>query len=479
MANVVSGVAGSIRLKQLKANDLTVAEKHGKRLDESSKRRSVIDAPPITSSGLELRDLYRGHVEGAFIPEGTKFCAHHLLIQFPKDLVDGNQGDWMLERARGFAERVFGDQAVFADRLDRDERSRHVVDLFVAPKYVKKTKRTEKVAVSMTRHLKLLAKKHGRPPTPPGIGSALQDELFEYFKEIGLERVQRGGEKELPGKDWRSSEMLRSEQLNRLESTLKLKQSDLDRRQGGLELKQVEVNNQQTKLLKDQADFGRERMRWSEEVEQDHVTLGCRKEQLDRNENGFNLQMARERAQMAKERQEAIQKREEAEEALEARSRALDARSKALEASEVVMAAKERGLTAMVGGEIVRVGLTPNGTKGLLFSAEVRADPNRLEELKRAIMPAWDWIIERLEKLGNLRQAYLNHMEDLKAKAAELGNLHKAMTPYAKMSIEQQLPEAAKLLPVARNIAQQPAREANADLDLEVLKAFRERGMGR
>lgn len=220
MRSIVSGVAGSVRLKQLTAAGLTMAERHGKRLDKSGKARAVNDTPALTRTGLDLNELYRAHVEGAFIPS-AKAKAMHMILQFPKELVDPTDASGMLDHARAYAERVFGPDAVFADRIDRDETNTQVVDLFIAPKYLKRTKRSEKLSVSMSRHLKKLAEKHGHPPLPQGIGRAMQDELFEYFRDVmKLGGVERGARKTYPGPDWKSAEQQRLEELEEIEGTL-------------------------------------------------------------------------------------------------------------------------------------------------------------------------------------------------------------------------------------------------------------------
>jgi len=209
----VSGVAGAIRVDQLTMAGLTRAEKHGKRLDGTGKARAINDEAPVTTTGLELNALYLAHVKGAFIPV-AKSKAMHVIVQFPADLVDGSDASQLLHHARKFVERVFGADAIFADRVDRDEKSQRVVDLFVAPRYLKKTARQEKVAVSMTRHLKDLSKRYGHPPIPHGTGRALQDAWFEYMRdEMKLDRVQRGSAKQVAGSDWKSAEQLRAEEL--------------------------------------------------------------------------------------------------------------------------------------------------------------------------------------------------------------------------------------------------------------------------
>lgn len=217
MASNVKGFAGSARIRQLKTRDhLRAAEKHGKRLDKSGKERSIRDADALTRSGLDLVDLYDKHVEELFVQQNSTM-AMHILIQFPKLLVDENDPDLMLDHAISFCRHVFGENSVFADRIDRDEKSRHVVDVFVAPTYLKVTKHTSKPAVSSTRHLKALAKKHSEPPLPQGYGRALQTEFFEYLRDkMALEGVMRGEKKVIPGSDFKTAEQQRLEELDGL-----------------------------------------------------------------------------------------------------------------------------------------------------------------------------------------------------------------------------------------------------------------------
>lgn len=218
MKNEVAGVAGAARIYQMTRADLTHAERHGKRLDATGKSRAINDEPPITTDGLDLNALFEKHVAGAFVPRAHA-KAMHMLVQFPKDLVNGDDAALLLRHARAFAKRVFGNDAIFADRVDRDEKSRHVVDVFVAPKYVKKTRHQEKVAVSMTHHLKALARQYGQPTGPHGCARALQDALFEYLRdEMCLVGVKRGSPKQVPGPDWKSSEQQRVEELDELKA---------------------------------------------------------------------------------------------------------------------------------------------------------------------------------------------------------------------------------------------------------------------
>ena len=214
-----SGLSGSARIMRMSGPAFAAAEKHGKRADLKGPARAVVDVPPLTSTGLDLADLFAKHVEGAAIHKsGTK--ALHMLIQFPTELVDGEKPKRMLDLARRFGEEVFGDQAIFADRVDRDEKSRHVVDLFIAPKYQKRTKHSEKQAVSTSKHLKALAEKHGRAPTLRGQGQALQDAFAAFLVAEGFSKVQRGKPKVLPGPDRLEPEELEAERLADMEASL-------------------------------------------------------------------------------------------------------------------------------------------------------------------------------------------------------------------------------------------------------------------
>ncbi|MFZ3484862.1 hypothetical protein [Sphingomonas sp. 3-13AW] len=113
-----------------------------------------------------------------------------------------------------FAQETYGGRAVFAARMDRDERSLNSVDLFLAPRYLKVTKRNSKEAVSLTRFGKLLAVKHGikdRSYSARGSmqaqGTALQNELADWFTDHGYE-AQRGVPKKQNGDDWKTPEVM-------------------------------------------------------------------------------------------------------------------------------------------------------------------------------------------------------------------------------------------------------------------------------
>ena len=173
-------------------------EAHGKRLDKTSKLRRIRDQPPLVYGSLDLRDAFHKHVSGCRKNSGLKRPVMHALIQFPKQLkvTEANQ-QRMLKFAVEFINVNHGGDAVFAARLDRDELSQHVVDVFYTPKYKKITKsRGEETWISTTKHAKELCKRHrdeiekrhgGRFLTGPRqIGIALQSELRRFLRTKNL-----------------------------------------------------------------------------------------------------------------------------------------------------------------------------------------------------------------------------------------------------------------------------------------------------
>lgn len=215
IAMPVNGRAGAVRILKLSLAEIGEAELHGKRLDASSQKRAIYpERPPVTTTGLELRSRYHSHIEGALVPK-SKSKALHVIVQYPIELVDGNEPEMMLRHARAFAETVFGLEAIFSDRVDRDEKGQHVVDLFLAPRYIKRTKKTARPAVSTTKHLCELAVRHGnwdkaKKSRPPlwAQGRALQTAWWKYLSDkMGLP-AERGEPKKTFGPDWRTPEAL-------------------------------------------------------------------------------------------------------------------------------------------------------------------------------------------------------------------------------------------------------------------------------
>lgn len=205
-----SGKAGAVRVRRITPSKLTEAELHGKRLDTSGRERRIRNADPVTTTGLDLTDLYKKHAADARRSTNGNCKALHVLVKWPAALVDGSDPDWMLQKSREFAERIFGDRAIFADRVDRDEKSLVNVDLFLAPRYVKTTRAGDAEWISTSKDLKALAKKYDRKPTLRGQGHALQDAWFEYLLELGLD-AERGEEKTHKWSDWKTPEVIKAE----------------------------------------------------------------------------------------------------------------------------------------------------------------------------------------------------------------------------------------------------------------------------
>lgn len=229
MADSNSGKAGSARIEWGDPAYLRQMEKHGQIQDRTSLARArayelettgVIDPfamipMPVTTTGLNLVELYKAHVAGLHIDARSIGKFIHLICQFPIDLVDGEEPEWMLLTARSFAETIWQPGCIFGDRVDRHERSRHVVDLFIAPTVLKVTKHQQKEALSLTKGLDELCRRTGVKIEGKGpqkllhsYGRALQTAWFEHLVAAGVEGVERGHEKETIGPDRLSPEMV-------------------------------------------------------------------------------------------------------------------------------------------------------------------------------------------------------------------------------------------------------------------------------
>jgi hypothetical protein len=210
------------RIRPLNGPLLGLAEVHGRRLDDAAKRRKVRDEPSLTwvpdgvgGDPLALSDRLADHVTGALVPQ-AKTKALHMLIKLPESVPVETDADARaaLDLMVQFAQDTYGGRAVFSARMDRDERTLNSVDLFLAPRYLKVTKRKSQEAMSLTRFGKLLAKKRGiedRSDSAKGSmqaqGSALQDELADWLTARGFE-AQRGAPKGRDGDDWNSPEVM-------------------------------------------------------------------------------------------------------------------------------------------------------------------------------------------------------------------------------------------------------------------------------
>lgn len=184
------GRRGAIRQNALKAVDLANMEAHGKREDESGKRRQVREAEPLVVGGLDLREQRADWMTD--VKQQGNTAALHALVQYPTGLIDGttkDQQERMLRHAVRFMNDFHGGDAVFAARLDRDEKGRHSVDVFMMPRHdfvYKDGRRQKRAAVS--KQTKAEAQRRYSKQDRRAQGSALQDAWFEYMRDqMGLD----------------------------------------------------------------------------------------------------------------------------------------------------------------------------------------------------------------------------------------------------------------------------------------------------
>jgi hypothetical protein len=409
--------------------ELDKQEKHGKRIDTTSQSRRINEIPPVHTMGLDLRALYARHIDGAFVPK-AKTKVLHVLIQFPKDLVDLDDAEGLLHHARALGERIWGYDAIFADRYDRDERSKGVVDLFVAPKYFKTT-RTDPVgrlAVSMTRRNKALAKKYGRDPNKVwDVGKSLQDELYAYLRDaMGLEGVERGSPKVFAGDDWKSAEQLRVEELDakeaQIESHAAARYAEAEaagRAAGyaaGLEHGRAKVKdeeeaarrateaaeeyNRETQRVRDaaiearrQAELDRDAAKQAKEsarAEGKREGLAAAKQEL------LDREIAvKGNEQRIKDHTANLERRESAfatvKQSNDVRAAELDERAKKIEAIEF-------GIEAFAVGDIVRAATNDRGAR-ILHYKDQAARERWHEKIRPAFKEVWTFVRASLERL--------------------------------------------------------------------------------
>ena len=203
---------GSVRCAAINVAGLIAQERHGKRLDRSSQRRKVRDAMPGVYNSLDLCDAYERHMEGVKQNAGATKPILHFLVRFPPELLgEGAPEGWasltpikrqerMLRQAVEFINETHGGRAVFAARIDRDEEGETICDVFAAPVYEKRTKRTKpgepgEMWASATKYGRGLAEQHQdvirrrHPEAKPGkltgprqVGIALQSEFAAFFE---------------------------------------------------------------------------------------------------------------------------------------------------------------------------------------------------------------------------------------------------------------------------------------------------------
>lgn len=269
MSNAVSA-----RIEHLNIPLLRSAETHGRRLDAAAMKRKVREADSLTwvpqgvaGDPLALVDRLEEHVAGHFIPKGGSTRALHMIVKLPDSIRTGTEDEARaaLGLAVAFAQDTFGGRAVFSARIDRDERTTNNVDLFIAPTYQKTTKRASKPAVSMTRHLKLLAERHRRTSTEDSArgsmraqGQALQDELVAWLTARGV-AAERGQAKETVGRDQVPPEVLgakhdreaaekaRQDALEALEA-VRARSVALDQREGALRASEAALRKEWVRI---------------------------------------------------------------------------------------------------------------------------------------------------------------------------------------------------------------------------------------
>ncbi|MCA0940866.1 hypothetical protein LCM28_13385 [Salipiger pacificus] len=183
--NERAGLVGAIRQEAIGFPDLTNMERHGKREDASGQRRRIRDTAPLVYRSLDLKEARKAHMAG--VKQSGRSACLHALVQFPTGLLDGTNEDHqaaMLHQAVAFLNRYHGGDAVFAARLDRDEKGRHTVDAFLMPRYDYHYKdgRTAKKA-SVSKFSKAEAKRRFGRDDRRSQGSALQDAFFEHLRD--------------------------------------------------------------------------------------------------------------------------------------------------------------------------------------------------------------------------------------------------------------------------------------------------------
>lgn len=205
------GLVGAVRQKAIGWPDLSNMERHGKREDASGQRRRVRDDAPLVFGSLDLVEARKMHMQG--VKQSGRSACLHALVQFPTGLLDGaSQKDQraMLDHAVEFLNGFHGGDAVFAARLDRDERGRHTVDAFLLPRYKFRYKdgRTARKA-SVSKFTKAEAVRRFGRDDRRSQGSALQDAFYEHLRDrMGLEGVLPPERKKTTTKDRLEPEVL-------------------------------------------------------------------------------------------------------------------------------------------------------------------------------------------------------------------------------------------------------------------------------
>lgn len=274
----------SVRCNAIGMAELAAMEKHGKRLDKSSQQRVIRTASPLVYGSLDLRPAFDTHMKGIKQNKAASKPVLHFIVRFPPDLFDGDkigkfQGSkldrqkMMLAQAASFINATHGGSAVFAARVDRDEVGETIVDVFAAPRYEKRTKRTPadeagEIWASATRFGKELAEKHseemrrrhsgakpGQLTSPRMVGIALQSEFASWFKRVnGIAlalKVEKGDS---------TPDRLEKEQHDRIERRAEIQSRWDSRRSRRLDARAEDLDRQADQIAQDRADVEEDRV---------------------------------------------------------------------------------------------------------------------------------------------------------------------------------------------------------------------------
>ena len=203
----------------------------------------MIREKPRGKSNFTIWDALEAHRAGAKRSKASRKDFVHSFVQFPTDIPLKSEDDEkrLLAVAVEFMNDMHGGNAVFHARLDRDEKGRHGVDVFYAPRYQKRTARGTEDWISLTKFLKERARaefgdrpktkknqitgereevmdKDGYPimekcDSPYYQGRAIQELFFEHLRdEMKLDfDVVRGEPKKTRDPDWKTPEQIAAE----------------------------------------------------------------------------------------------------------------------------------------------------------------------------------------------------------------------------------------------------------------------------
>lgn len=179
-----TGKSGAVRVSTLDATGLAAMERHGKREDASGQARRVSDGAPLVFGDLDICARQEAHTAGR--KQQGRVKALHALVQFPSELIPNTSTAQrvMLREAVKFINELYGGDAVFAARLDRDEKGTHKVDVFFLPRwdFTYKDGRTQQRCGLGQFTKKEAMRRFGREDRRAQ-GSALQDALFEHLRD--------------------------------------------------------------------------------------------------------------------------------------------------------------------------------------------------------------------------------------------------------------------------------------------------------